>query len=656
MTNTLLDAPIRAGGRVLAKPPSIFRTGSRLPEVRWAGLALLLFLIAWPLQLTGAPAPVWWTIYLACYLAGGWEPAWAGISALRAKVLDVDLLMIVAAIAAASIGQVFDGALLIVIFATSGAIEALVTQRTADSVSSLLSLTPERASRLTRSATGDDLVIVDTADLRVGDLILVRPGERIGGDGIVVKGISEVDQAAMTGESVPVRREPGHNVLSGTVNGTGALTVQITSPASESVIARMVSLVAEASETKSIRALFVEKVEQRYSLGVVIATLFVFAVPLLFGEDFRDALLRAITFMIVASPCAVVLSTMPPLLAAIANAARHGILVKSATVMEAMGRTQLVAFDKTGTLTEGAPVLVEVTPATGRSAQAVINIAAAVEHHSEHPLGRAVVRAAETTVTPASNFRAIPGHGVQGIVDGQVVRVVQAHGERADTIGTVVEVLVDDQLAGTLTLEDALRLDAATAVARTAAITQHSVYLLTGDNQRTAADIAARTGITEVRSRLLPEDKAAIVRRLERDGIPVLIVGDGVNDAPALASASIGIAMGRHGSDLALETADAVIIRDELAAIPSVIELSRKAHRFVVANLVIAGTFIAVLVTWDLISTLPLPLAVAGHEGSTVIVALNGLRLLRTKAWRQAPVPSRPLKQMATVSEEIPDA
>ncbi|TFD05602.1 heavy metal translocating P-type ATPase [Cryobacterium sp. TMT1-66-1] len=656
MTNTLLDAPIRTGGRVLAKPPSIFRTGSHLPEVRWAGLALLLFLIAWPLQLTGAPAPVWWTIYLACYLAGGWEPAWAGISALRAKVLDVDLLMIVAAIAAASIGQVFDGALLIVIFATSGAIEALVTQRTADSVSSLLSLAPEQASRLTRSATGDKLVTVDTADLRVGDLILVRPGERIGGDGIVVEGISEVDQAAMTGESVPVRREPGHEVLSGTVNGTGALTVQITSPASESVIARMVSLVAEASETKPTRALFVEKVEQRYSLGVVIATVVVFALPLLLGEDFRDALLRAITFMIVASPCAVVLSTMPPLLAAIANAARHGILVKSATVMEAMGRTQLVAFDKTGTLTEGAPILVEVTPATGYDAQAVVNLAAAVEHHSEHPLGRAVVRAAQTPVTPATNFRAIPGQGVQGTVHGQIVRVVQAPRERTDTIGTVVEVLVDGKLAGTLTLEDALRPDAATAVARTAAITQHPVHLLTGDNQRTAADIAARTGITEVRSRLLPEDKAAIVRRLEGDGISVLIVGDGVNDAPALALASVGIAMGRHGSDLALETADAVIIRDELAAIPSVIELSRKAHRFVVANLVIAGTFIAVLVTWDLISTLPLPLAVAGHEGSTVIVALNGLRLLRTQAWHQAPTPSRPLEQMVTAPEDTPHA
>jgi heavy metal translocating P-type ATPase len=634
LTDAVPDAPVRAGGRVLAKPPSIFRSGARLPEVRWAGLALLLFLVAWLLQLAGAPAPVWWSLYLACYLAGGWEPAWAGISALRGRVLDVDLLMIVAAIAAASIGQVFDGAFLIVIFATSGAIEALVTQRTADSVSSLLSLAPETATRVSPSASGDNLEVVETADLRIGDLILVRPGERIGADGIVAEGVSEVDQAAMTGESVPVRREPGQDVLSGTVNGTGALTVRVTSLASESVIARMVSLVAEASETKSTRALFVEKVEQRYSLGVVVATLIVFGLPLAFGEDFRDALLRAITFMIVASPCAVVLSTMPPLLAAIANAARHGILIKSATAMEAMGRTQLVAFDKTGTLTEGAPVVVDVAPAPGRSGAEVLAFAAAVEQHSEHPLGRAVVRAAGAPVPAAAEFRAIPGHGVEGTAAGRTVRVTQAAGERAGTIGTIVDVSVDGVLVGTLTLQDALRPDAPATVARIAAITGHPVHLLTGDNQRTALDIAARTGITEVHSRLLPEEKAAVVRKLEGNGVPVAVVGDGVNDAPALASASIGIAMGRHGSDLALETADAVIIRDELSAIPSVIELSRTAHRFVVANLVIAATFITVLVTWDLISMLPLPLAVAGHEGSTVIVGLNGLRLLRARAWR----------------------
>ncbi|OUM39700.1 heavy metal translocating P-type ATPase [Arthrobacter sedimenti] len=633
MSTTLADAPIRTGGRVLAKPPSIFLTGARLPEVRWAGLALVLFLIAWPLQMAGTPAPLWWSIYLACYLAGGWEPAWAGITALREKVLDVDLLMIVAAVAAASIGQVFDGALLIVIFATSGALEALVTQRTADSVSSLLTLAPERATRLTRSTAGDTLEEVDTADLQVGDLILVRPGERIGGDGTVVDGISEVDQAAMTGESVPVRRSEGDAVLSGTLNGTGALTIRVTRPASDSVVARVVRLVEEASETKSNRQLFIEKVEQRYSLGVVAATLVVFFLPLVLGQDFQGSLLRAITFMIVASPCAVVLSTMPPLLAAIANAGRNGVLVKSATVMERIGATQLVAFDKTGTLTEGAPVVRGIEPADGRTAEEVITLAAAVEQDSEHPLGRAIVRAAATPIPAVHGFRAVPGHGVEGTVDGHLVSVRQSPIEHADRVGTVVDVLVDGQRAGTLILEDALRADAGDVVARTAALTAHPVHLLTGDNDRTAADVAGRTGITTVHARLLPEDKARTVQDLEAAGVAVMVVGDGVNDAPALASASTGIAMGRHGSDLALETADAVIIRDDLSVIPAVIGLSRKARRYVIANLLIAATFIVVLVTWDLIATLPLPLAVAGHEGSTVIVALNGLRLLRRNAW-----------------------
>jgi heavy metal translocating P-type ATPase len=634
VTSTLTDASIRTGGRVLAKPPSIFATGARLPEARWAALALLLFLVAWPLQLAGAPDWIWWALYLACYAAGGWEPAWAGIQALRKKTLDVDLLMIVAAIAAASIGQVFDGALLIVIFATSGALEALVTQRTADSVSSLLTLAPEKATRVMGGPGLDEFETVDTSGLAVGDVILVRPGERIGADGDVTEGVSDVDQAAMTGESVPVRRGPGDPVLSGTVNGTGALRVRVGRPASESVIARVVALVENASATKAKTQLFIEKVEQRYSIGVVVATLIVFSLPLALGEDFQAALLRAITFMIVASPCAVVLSTMPPLLASIANAGRHGVLVKSAAVMEQIGRTQLVAFDKTGTLTEGAPIVRSVEATGPLDADGILRLAAAIEQQSEHPLGRAIVRAAAHLDVPtATGFRSIPGVGVEGAVDGQRVRVVQDAGEHVDRVGTVVTVIVDDGPAGTIVLEDALRLDAASVVERLSLVTRGRVHLLTGDNDATARAIAAQTGIDQVHSRLLPEGKADVVRELEASGTTVMVVGDGVNDAPALATATIGVAMGRHGSDLALDTADAVIIRDDLSAIPNLITLSRRARRLVIANLIIAGTFITTLVLWDLMGTLPLPLAVAGHEGSTVIVALNGLRLLRRSAW-----------------------
>ncbi|PRY16581.1 heavy metal translocating P-type ATPase [Kineococcus rhizosphaerae] len=639
MTSVLAPRPdLERAGRVLPRPPSILRTGLQLPEVRWAGLALVLFLVGGALQLTGAPTWAYWAAYLTCYAAGGWEPGWAGLQALREKTFDVDLLMVLAAVAAAGIGQVLDGALLIVIFATSGAVEAIITQRTADSVSSLLTLTPEQATRLD-PATGTEQD-VDVADLAVDDLVLIRPGERIGADGTVVEGLSEVDQQAITGESVPVPRGPGDEVLSGTVNGTGALRVRVQREAGESVIARVVAMVEQASATKATTQLFIEKVEQRYSLGVVVATLVVLALPVVFlDSSFEDALLRAITFMIVASPCAVVLATMPPLLSAMANAGRHGVLVKSATVMEAVGRTTVFAFDKTGTLTEGTPEVTRVITAGRLSRDQVLRTAAAAEQFSEHPLGRAVLRAAHERrlqIPAASEFQSLPGRGVVASVDGHAIRVERAEHPRGDVgIGTVVGVHLDEALVGTITLVDRLRPDSAAAVAAAAALTGKPVHLLTGDDEPAAADVAARTGIGAVHARLLPQDKSRVVTQLQDAGERVLLVGDGVNDAPALATAAAGVAMGRRGSDLALDTSDAVVVRDEVDAVPRLVALSRRAHRIVVANLVVAATFIVVLVTWDLVGHLPLPLAVAGHEGSTVVVALNGLRLLRAGAWEQ---------------------
>lgn len=632
----LLDHPaVRDPGRVLAAPSSILATGARLPEVRWAAIALVLFLAGWVCQLAGAPAPVWWGLYLACYVTGGWGPAAAGLSALRDRTLDVDLLMIVAAIAAASIGQVFDGALLIVIFATSGGLEAVVTQRTADAVSSLLDLTPEQATLVDDNGATQT---VDTSDLQPGQIILVRPGERIGADGTVTDGVSEVDQQAITGESVPVVRHVGDEVLAGTANGTGALHIRVDRPASQTVIARIVTQVEQASATKATRQLFIEKIEQRYSMGVVIATLAVFGLPyLVFAAPFEAALLRAITFMIVASPCAVVLSTMPPLLASIANAGRHGVLVKSADVIENIGRIDLVAFDKTGTLTEGAPEVTEITPADMTDPDDVLALAAAVERYSEHPLGRAIVAAARTrqlTIADVQDFRARPGRGVTGQVAGRTIAVERGDADPG-TVGTTVAVRADGHLLGSIVLVDRIRTDAAHTVAKVATMTRTPVHLLTGDNEHAARHVAEATGIAAVQAELLPEDKTDIVGELEAAGHQVLLVGDGINDAPALAHATAGIAMGRHGSDLALDTADAIIVRDELSAIPNLIQLSRRARRLVIANLTIAATFITVLVTWDLAYHLPLPLAVAGHEGSTVIVALNGLRLLRSTAWNR---------------------
>ncbi|MGS2810038.1 heavy metal translocating P-type ATPase [Nocardia sp. MW-W600-9] len=699
------------------------RTGLfAIPEMRWAAAATALFALGLLAKLTGGPSWLWWSLLLACYLVGGWEPGLAGLKALRDKTLDVDLLMVAAALGAAAIGQVVDGALLIVIFATSGALEALATTRTEDSVRGLLTLAPDTATRLTDD--GDQTVAA--AELAVGDVILVRPGDRIAADGRVVDGASEVDQATITGEPLPVDKATGDEVFAGTLNGTGALRVRVERRAGDSVVARIAALVEEAGRTKARTQLFIEKIEQRYSIGMVVATLAVFVVPLILGAALRDSLLRAMTFMIVASPCAVVLATMPPLLAAIATAGRHGVLVKSAVVMEQLGTTTRVAFDKTGTLTRGTPELVEIHPLPGSDAteDQVLRLAAAVEHPSEHPLAAATVRAARQRgldFPVVHDFAAQPGRGVSGRVDGRLVRIgsptvlsgdpsafstsvgtgdhvvaytipdsdapaarrdhdTEAAGSfggapvvgmqgatdthsvanaararhassvrptrsiAAEDIVTMVQsrghtavvALRDDEPLAVLGFTDQVRLEAAGAVAALTESTGSTPVLLTGDNPATANWLARQLGIGEVRAGLLPHDKVTAVRKLAADGHRVTMVGDGINDAPALAAAQVGIAMGGAGSDLTVRTADAIVVRDDLTTIPAVIALSRRARRVVLANLAIAASFIGVLVVWDLVGHLPLPLGVLGHEGSTVLVGLNGLRLLRSSAWRRA--------------------
>jgi len=668
LVSSTLSGPSTTGVVVdpaASRTPVAARLGGLLgvPDVRWAGLATVLFAVGGLAQLAGAPAGVWWAFYLACYVTGGWEPGLAGLQALWAKTSDVDLLMIVAAVVAAAIGQVFDGALLIVIFATSGALEAVATKRTEDSVTALLTLAPEHATRLLSAGQEE---VVDTAELGVGDSVLVRPGERIGADGRVTEGASDVDQASITGEPLPVVKEPGDEVFAGTLNGTGALRIRVERRAQESVVARIVSMVQEASATKAATQLFIDKIEQRYSVGMVLATLGLFFVPLAFGAALQPTLLRAITFMIVASPCAVVLATMPPLLSAIANAGRHGVLVKSAVVMEQLGLTDTVAFDKTGTLTEGTPrvTTVQVLTDAPLSERELLRVAAAAERPSEHPLAAAITATAHEQgieLPEARAFTSAPGQGVSAEVDGHTVRVgspavldelspalagrrITAQAAAAvaaaqEQARTAIVVVIDGTPAGVLALTDRVRPDAGAAVAGVQALTGNPAVLLSGDNAPAAISLGSEVGIADVRAGLLPADKVGHVQALQQQGRRVLLVGDGVNDAPAMAAAHLGVAMGRHGSDLALETADAVVVRDELATVAKVIDLSRRARRVVTANLVIAAAVITGLVIWDLFGTLPLPLGVAGHEGSTVIVGLNGLRLLRAAAWRHAGQP-----------------
>jgi heavy metal translocating P-type ATPase len=625
------------------------RTGSflSLPELRWALVSAAAFASAVVVHLLGGPGWLESTLLALCLVSGGWEPALAGLEALRERSLDVDLLMIVAALVAVVIGEAFDGALLIVIFATSGALESVATKRTRDSVRSLLDLAPEQASRILADGTEE---VVDAAALTPGEIILVRPGERVACDGHVVTGASEIDESSVTGEPLPVPKHPGDAVLAGTVNGTGAIEVHVDAAAADSVVARIVALVEEASATKADTQLFIERVEQRYSIGIVVATLALVAVPLVLGAELQPTLLRAMTFMIVASPCALVLATMPPLLSAIANAGRHGVLVKSAVVMEQVGHTDVVAFDKTGTLTEGRPVLVAVHPRqdAGLDADVVLSLAAGCERHSEHPLAEAILVAASrrgVAVPAATEFRAVPGIGVTAVVDGRRI-AVEAPGSSTSGIveavhaagSTAVVVSSDGAPIGVLELDDHARPAARAAVARLRALTGTTPVLLTGDNPGAGARLAQEVGIDVVHAELLPHDKVDVVRALGEHHHHVSVVGDGVNDAPALAAAGTGIAMGRTGSDLALETADVVVVRDELDTVPAVIDLSRRTRRIVAQNLAFAGSMIVVLVAIDFAGHLPLPLGVLGHEGSTVVVGLNGLRLLRNRAWTAPPV------------------
>ncbi|WP_298800357.1 heavy metal translocating P-type ATPase [uncultured Pseudonocardia sp.] len=635
-----------------------------MAEVRWAAVSLAAFVVAVLLGAVGVAWPVVAGVYLVCYLAGGWEPALEGLRALRERRLDVDLLMIVAAVAAAAIGQWFDGGLLVVIFATSGALEAVMTARTRASITALLDIAPDTATVLdhptstqTNTQTGTDTGgggverVIAAVELVAGQQVLVRPGERIPGDGLVVAGVSEVDTAALTGEPVPVRRAVGDQVLAGTVNGTGVLRVRVTRDAADSVVAGIAAQVERAAETKAGRQLFIERVEARYSVLVVAVTLALLVIPLLAGAGFTETLLRAMTLMIVASPCAVVLATMPPLLAAVAVAGRRGVLVKDVTVIEALVDLDAVALDKTGTLTTGRPQVTSITTLTTGDAvagDAVLAMAAAAETGSEHVLGQAVRQhalARGLTIPTAQDFAAIPGEGVHAQVGGSHVLVgrpqllpdpdpaVDALVEHLEGDGaTAVVVVIDNRAAAVIGLTDQPRPGAAAAVAELRRVVGGEPEILTGDAAGPATLLAERVGVRHVHAGLLPADKVTHIQQRQAQGRRVLAVGDGLNDSPLLAAADVGLVVGDTtgggAGALTVQAADGVLTRDPLAELAPLITLARRARRVVRANLAFAATVIVALSAWDLIATLPLALGVAGHELSTVIVCLNGLRLL----------------------------
>jgi Zn2+/Cd2+-exporting ATPase len=581
--------------------------------------------------------------YTVAYITGGYYGLKSSLQSLFERTLDIDFLMVLAALGAALIGAPFEGAVLLFLFSLSNALQSYAMARTHRAVASLMQLNPEQA----RVRHSNGLEWVDVEEVEVGQQIVVLPGDRIPFDGRVVAGRSDVDESTLTGESMTVAKGPGDAVYAATLNAHGSLDIEVTRPLGESALARLVRLVEEAQNHKAQTQRFLERAEKYYAGFVVAATVLAALLPiLLWHEAAHDALYRALTLLVAASPCALIISTPATILSAIAGAGRRGVLFKGGVHVEQLATAKVVALDKTGTLTRGQAEVQEIVAFVGEE-NALLAWAAAVEAHSEHPLARAILQAAaerSLVVEPIGDFRATPGQGVSAVVDGAEVRVarptcfvdqsaeIQRTVDRLEQAGqTVVLVERGQVIMGAIAMADALRENAAETIARLRAAGIERVVLLTGDNERAARAVSAQTGIDDYRAALSPEDKLDIVRDLQRQYGPVAFVGDGVNDAPALAAADIGIAMGAAGTDVALETADVVLMSDQLHALPYAFALSRRARRILLCNLGLALGAIAVMVTTLLGPGLALPLAVFGHEGGTVLVCLNGLRLLQWK-------------------------
>ena len=628
--------------------PNIFKEH---PDAIAALACAVLVLLGWQtLNLGWIGAALF--ILTAAYVVGGFESAREGLTTLFAeKELDVDLLMIVAALGAASLGLwrreyylIVDGAILILIFAISGALEGYAMRRTERSIQGLMSLTTDTARVL---LNGQEQTVA-IAELKVGDQVLVKPGELVPTDGLVTEGFSTLDQASITGESIPVEKAIGDEVFAGTINGNGALRLKIHQPPESSLIQRVIRLVQQAQNEAPPSQQFIERFERGYAKVIVITGILLSILPpFLLGWNWEDTIYRALIFLVVASPCALMASIMPTLLSGIANGARHGILFKNGAQLEKIGRVQAIAFDKTGTLTTGKLQVVHVM-ATQKSPDSLLQTAAALESLSEHPIGEAIVQAArqqDLTWTEAVKGQAQAGQGITGVINQQMAVVgkaafVQAQAEPVSTAlieqsqqwesegKTVVWVAYEREILGIIAVADTVRPAAAQAIARLKRLGIKRIVMLTGDNSRTAHSIAQQLGVDQVYAELLPEDKVDVIRQLQKQYQTVAMVGDGINDAPALAQASVGIAMGA-GSDVALETADIVLMANRLERLENAIRLGRRSQKIVKQNIVFALSFVLVLLVLNFAGNITLPFGVLGHEGSTVVVTLSGLRLLR---------------------------
>ncbi|MBN8634506.1 MAG: cadmium-translocating P-type ATPase [Anaerolineae bacterium] len=609
-------------------------------EPRLVVVTLVAIVTSLILEQLEAPPLAILIVNVLSYVAGGLFGTIGALSSLREKRLDVDMLMILAALGAALVDQWHEGATLLFLFSLSNVLQDYAIGRSRQAIRGLLKLYPSEAK--VKGPNGVQVVKVST--IRVGDLILIEPGERLPVDGIVKAGRSAVDQSPITGESMPVEKGVGDKVFAGTLNQQGMLDVEALQPASDTVLARIIKMVEEAQDSKAPTERFLETFEQRYATLIIVAVaLFIVIPPALGWVDFTSNFYRAMVLMTVASPCALVISTPASFISAIAAGARSGVLFKGGAYLEGLAVVKAITFDKTGTLTQGKPAVTDLIACDESDETELLRVAAAVESRSEHPLAKAVAAAGHARQIPldeVTDFEAIPGRGVQAIVHGQIVnigspqyllqngdfpaRLSEARHRLEDEGKTVMLVQRGGQWLGLIALADQLRPEAK-GIIETLHKMGVKVAMLTGDNEKVAQNIAQQVGVDQVYAGLMPEDKVTVVKELEAKIGAVAMVGDGVNDAPALATASIGIAMGAAGTDVALETADLVLMGDRLELIPYAINLSKKARRVVWQNISFAIAVIVLLITSAFVVNLPLPLGVLGHEGSTVIVVMNGL-------------------------------
>ncbi len=623
-------------------------------QERWTlilvGLAAIFFLLGWlGERLLGFSEATAAIFYVLAYIAGGYDVATHAIPALFKGKLDTDILMLAAAGGAALLGELSEGAFLLLLFSIGHAGEHYALDRARNAIGALGALMPKTA-QLKR---GDQIVETPVEQLQVGDVVITRPGDRIAVDGEVVSGSSAVDQSPITGESVPVNKTQGDEVFAGTVNQDNALDIRVTRVAADNTLTRVMTLVAEAQSQKSPTQQFADRFTSRLVPAVFVATALIIIVPTLFNWlTLEQSFYRGMLLLVAASPCALALGTPAAVLAGIAQAARNGVLIKGGVHLENLGQLKAIAFDKTGTITSGIFGVTDVIPLNGASADDLLRVAGAVEQQSNHPLAQAVVRAAlekKLTLPQAAGLENVPGKGVVSAVDGEPIRIgslklfADAQGLTPDdalirqvdelekTGRSTMVVSKGSQFLGILGLADTARPNVPQIMSNLRDLGIEHLVMLTGDNDDVAHNIAAQVGLTEVQAELLPEDKLRIVKELEGKYNAIAMIGDGVNDAPALATATVGIAMGGAGTAVALETADVALMGDDLGKLPFAVGLSRASRQIIQQNLYISFGVIALLIVTSVLGIVQLSFAVVLHEGSTLVVVGNALRLLAYK-------------------------